>query len=65
MYLNLGFWRFMLGLIVVAIPAAMLSRSGNDRWAMRYVGLILLMLIVSNWRGVEAFSRFMGLELAR
>lgn len=65
MYSKIEPGRFLLGLAIVAIPALMLERSGEDTWAMRYSGLILLMLIVTHWRGIEALQRFLSAELNR
>ncbi len=62
MYGGPSWWRFALGLAVVCIPAAMLE-SRDERWAWRYVALILLALIVFYWRGLSQFSRFMTREL--
>lgn len=65
MYSQIEPRRFFLGLAIVAIPAVMLERSGEGTWAMRYSGLILLMLIVTHWRGIEALQRFLSAELNR
>jgi len=62
-YPKIDFWRFLIGLLVVSVPAALLSRAGNDRDASRYVALIFLMLIVTNWRGVVGFEQFLRREL--
>ncbi len=62
-YPRIDFSQFLIGLVVVSIPAALLSRAGEDQAATRYVGLIFLMLLVTNWRGVEAFSEFLRSEL--
>lgn len=63
MYVDLDFWRFFLGLLVVSVPAVLLERSGEFSWADRYVVLILLMLLVTNWRGVQAFQTFIASEM--
>ncbi len=63
MYPKIDFWRFLIGLLVVSIPAALLSRAGNDQDARRYVALMFVMLLVTNYRGVEAFGNFLRREL--
>jgi len=64
MYSKIGFWRFVLALAVITIPAALLENT-NEKWAWRYVLLILLMLIVTQFKGVEAFAAFIRSELAK
>lgn len=63
MYVKLDFWRFLIGLVVVALPAWMLDRSGRQDQANTYVWLILLSLLIANWRGVEAFTDFIRREM--
>ncbi len=62
MYQRIEPWRFALAATIVAAPAAFLERS-DERWAWRYVVLILLMMAIANWRGLEATSKFVRREL--
>jgi hypothetical protein len=52
----------LLALAVVAIPAIILEEA-NERLAWRYVGLVLLMLIVWHYRGLQKFSGYLVSEL--
>lgn len=65
MYREISFWKFALGLAVVSVPALLLEAQGEDEWAWRYVGLILIGLIVVNAGGIAAFMNFVRRELAR
>ena len=63
MYVDIPFWRFFLGLVIVAIPVAVMEHSGETKAANAYLALVLLALLIGNWRGVEAFSNFVKREL--
>ncbi len=63
MYVDIPFWRFFLGMMIVAIPVAVMEHSGERRAASAYLVLILVATLVANWRGVEAFSGFVKREL--
>ena len=63
MYVEIPFWRLMLALLVISIPAAALEQTGEARWARAYVGLILFIFLMANWSGVEAFSAFVRREV--
>ena len=63
MYADIPFWRFFLGAIIVAIPVVILEHSGETKAANAYLILILVATLIANWRGVEAFSRFVKREL--
>ena len=62
MYQEIDFWRFILGGFVILLPAAFLEQK-NTGWAWRYTGLILLMVIVTNYRGLQAFTNFLNREV--
>lgn len=59
MYSKINLWHFILGAGVVTLPALYLEQA-NPRWAWRYVALILLMVLVTNPDGVQAFASFVG-----
>jgi len=61
-YRNIPFWRFVLASVVVLIPAAVLEEQ-SEQWAWRYVGLILLMMVVTQFSELSAFQRFLSREL--
>lgn len=63
MYVHIVFWRFLLGLIVVSAPVVFLQRYESGKWANRYILLILLSILISNWRGLDAFQRFIREEM--
>lgn len=63
MYVEIPFWRFLLGLLIVAAPVALMEQAGEGRVARNYVILILLAMMIANWQGVLAFSRFVEDEL--
>jgi hypothetical protein len=65
MYSDIGFEKFGLGLIIIALPAAILSSSGNSTWAWRYAALILIMYLVFNAEGMGRFAAFIQAELRR
>jgi len=62
-YVEIPFWRFLLALLIVAAPAALMEQAGDGKLARNYVILILLAMMVANWQGVLAFSRFVEDEL--
>ncbi len=62
-YVQLSWWKFLLGLAVVSAPLVILERS-SERWAWRYAALILLMLLVFHWQGLAAFARYLQAQLA-
>jgi len=62
MYVDIIFWRFLLGLIIISAPVAFLQRYDGGKWANKYILLILLMMLISNWRGLQRFQRFIGEE---
>jgi hypothetical protein len=64
-YVAIPFWRLMLALLVIALPAAVLESGGEPRWARAYVFLILLIFLLGNWQGVVAFSQFLQREVNR
>lgn len=61
-YADLKFRRFALALVGLTLPALWLERS-DEQLAWRYVGLLLLMLVIINYRGMDAFVRFALREL--
>ena len=63
MYADIPFWRFFMGMIIVAIPVAVMEHSGERKAASAYLVLFILAVLVANWRGVEAFSGFVKREL--
>ncbi len=63
MYVDIPFWRFFLGLMIVSIPVAVMEHSGETKAARAYLVLFILAVLVANWRGVEAFSGFVKREL--
>lgn len=63
MYVDIPFWRFFLGLMIVALPVVVMEHSGETKAASAYLVLVLIALLIGNWRGVEAFSKFVRREL--
>ena len=63
MYVDIPFWRFFLGMMIVAVPVAVMEHSGERRAASAYLVLILVATLVANWRGVEAFGSFVKREM--
>jgi hypothetical protein len=55
------FWPFVLGVAIVATPAALLKEDD----AKVYTGLILLMFAVYHWAGLAQASTFVQRELRR
>ena len=53
--------RFLLGAVVVSVPALLLG--GNPKWQQGYIFLILLMFVVYHSSGLTAFSQFLTKEL--
>jgi hypothetical protein len=64
-YVAIPFWRLLLALVVIAVPAAALEGGGERHWARAYVVLILLIFLLGNWQGVVAFGQFLQRELNR
>ncbi len=65
MYVEIPFWRFLLALLVIAIPAALLEQTGEKRTAQAYVALIVFVFLMANWSGVQAVSGFLRRALSR
>jgi hypothetical protein len=65
MYSGLPFWTFALALAVVAAPAALMEAAGEDKWAWRYLLLILVVFSLAQWRGLTKFSSFVQGALKR
>lgn len=63
MYVEIPFWRLLLALAVVSLPAALLDQGGERKAARAYVLLIVLMFLVANWSGVIAAERWVRREL--
>ena len=57
-YQRINFWRYALGVAVVSLPAFMLEQEDRG-WAWRYVALIVLMMVVTNYEGVARFTAFL------
>jgi len=57
-YSNIKFGSFVLGVIVVALPAIALEQLGYSDWLWGYIILILIMFIVYHSTGLKAFSSF-------
>ena len=62
MYTDINFWRYLLGGIIVLLPAAYLEKQ-NPKWAWQYVALILLMVIVFHSDGLQGLTSFITSEL--
>lgn len=57
-YKSLTLTRFLIGAIVISIPAVVLSETGSQKYAWAYVGLILLSLGVFYGDQLSKFTRF-------
>jgi len=60
-YSTIPFWPFVLGVVIVATPGALLDEKSGRAYAF----LILLMFAVFHWKGLSAASAFAQRELRR
>jgi hypothetical protein len=57
-YTNLTLTRFLIGAIIISVPAIVLSETGSQKYAWAYVGLILLSLAVFYGDQLSKFTKF-------
>lgn len=61
-YVDIPLSRFLIGAIIVSLPALILENQEESDWAWRYVLLISVMMLVVNSRGVSQFVSYLGVS---